>query len=225
MKKVLAVFFAVVMVVSAGVIAFAQGGFVSSPSLNPAPVIISIVYDEDSCEPRIVVTPYSERDTLDEGREADMEAAYAEIAANKDLTKLCKELEAVAKEKGIPVENLAVSDLFDVTAYHTRDDHEYCGTIRVTLASETIKHFVALLHRNKQGTWELVSDVIVHADKNAIEFSARDFSPFAIVVDTAAEDIPNMGEAILIPAIAMFVSAVSLAVVLFNIKKNKQQEA
>lgn len=225
MKKVLAVVFAVIMVASAGVIAFAQGGFVSSPSVNPAPVIVEVVYDEESCEPRIVVTPYSERETLDEEREEDINEAYDEIAANEDLTNLCEALEIVAAEKGIPVENLAVSDLFDVTAYHTRDDHEYCGSIRVTLASETIKNFVALLHRDKQGNWEVVPDVIVHADENAIEFSARDFSPFAVVVDTSEGGLPNTGEALLIPAIAMFVSAISLVVILFNIKKNKQQEA
>ncbi len=223
MKKVLAVVFAVIMVASAGVIAFAQGGFVSSPSVNPAPVIVEVVYDEGSCEPRIVVTPYSERETLDEGREEDMNEAYDEIAANEDLTNLCEALEIVAAEKGIPVEDLAVSDLFDVTAYHTVD-HEYCGTIRVTLASETIKHFVALLHRDKQGSWEVVPEVIVHADESAIEFSARDFSPFAVVVDTSEDNLPNTGEALLIPAIAMFVSAISLVVILFNIKKNKQQE-
>ncbi len=225
MKKFLAVVFAVIMVVSAGVIAFAQGGFVSSPSVNPAPVIIEVVYDEGSCEPKIVITPYSERDTLDEKREEDIEDAYDEIAANEDLTNLCEALETVAAEKGVPVENLAISDLFDVTAYHNGNDHEYCGTIRVTLASETIKNFVALLHRNKQDSWEVVSDVIVHANENAIEFSARDFSPFAVVVDISKGHLPNTGEAILIPAIAMFVSAISLVVVLFNIKKSKKQEA
>ena len=81
MKKILAVVFAVIMVVSAGVMAFAQGGFVSSPSVNPAPVIVEVVYDEESCEPRIVVTPYSERDTLDEEREEDMNEAYAKLEA------------------------------------------------------------------------------------------------------------------------------------------------
>lgn len=224
MKKILAVVFAVIMVVSAGVMAFAQGGFVSSPSVNPAPVIVEVVYDEGSCEPRIVVTPYSERETLDEEREEDMNEAYDEIAANEDLTNLSEALEAVAVEKGIPVENLAISDLFDVTAYHTTD-HEYCGTIRITLSAETIKHFVALLHRNKQGNWEVIQDVIVHAGENAIEFSAIDFSPFAVVVDTSADDLPNTGEALLIPAIAMFVSAISLVVILISIKKNKKQEA
>lgn len=221
MKKILAVCLALIMVASAAVLAFAQGGFVSSPSGNPAPVIVEIVYDDGSCNPRVVVTPYSEREDLDEKREQDINDAYNEIAANEDLTGLCEALKSVAAEKGIPVEELAVSDLFDVTAYHN-GDHDYCGTIRITLSSETIKNFVALLHRNS-GNWEIVPDVIVNTASNTIEFSAVDFSPFAVVVDTSAENLPNTGEALIIPAIAMFVSAIALGVVLFNIKKNKQE--
>ncbi len=223
MKKLLAICLALVMVVSGTFFAFAQGGFVSSPSGNPAPVIIEVEYEDGSCNPRIVVTPYSERDELDEKRENDMNAAYDEIAANKNLAKLCPALEAVAAAKGIPVENLAVSDLFDVTAYHN-GNHEFCGKIVITLSAETIKNFVALLHRN-DGNWELVTDVIVNEAANTIEFSVRDFSPFAIVVDTSAENLPNTGEALIIPAVAMLVSAVALVFVLFNMRKNKKQEA
>ncbi len=222
MKKILAVCLALVMVASAAFLAFAQGGFVSSPSGNPAPVIIEVVYDDGSCNPRIVVTPYSEREDLDEKREKDINDAYDEIAANEDLTKLCEALAAVAASKNIPVGDLAVSDLFDVTAYHN-GDHDYCGTIRITLSAETIKNFVALLHRSSDKGWEVVPDVIVNTVANTIEFSAVDFSPFAVVVDTSAENLPNTGEALYIPAIAMFVSAVALVFVLVSLKKNKQE--
>lgn len=222
MKKILAVCLTLVMVASAAFLAFAQGGFVSSPSGNPAPVIVEVVYEDGSCNPRIVVTPYSERETLDEKREEDINDAYDEIAANEDLTNLCEALAAVAAEKGIPVEDLAVSDLFDVTAYHN-GDHEYCGTITITLSAETIKNFVALLHRNSDGNWNVVPNVIVNQAANTIQFSAVDFSPFAVVVDTSAENLPNTGEALYIPAIAMFVSAIALVFVLVNLKKNKQE--
>lgn len=223
MKKFLAVCLALIMAVSGTVFAFAQGGFVSSPSGNPAPVIINVNFEEGSCKPEIVVTPYSERDNLDQKRESDMNAAYDEIAANNDLTKLCAALASVAAAKGIPVENLAVSDLFDVTAHHN-GNHDFCGKIVITLSAETIKNFVALLHRNN-GKWELVTDVVINEAENTIEFSTRDFSPFAIVVDTSAENLPNTGEALIIPAVAMLVSAVALGFVLFNMRKNKKQEA
>ena len=222
MKKILAVCLALVMVASAAFLAFAQGGFVSSPSGNPAPLIVEVVYEDGSCKPRLVVTPYSEHESLDEKREEDINDAYDEIAANEDLTNLTEALSAVAAEKGIPVEDLAVSDLFDVTCYHN-GDHEYCGTITITLSAETIKNFVALLHRNSDGSWNVVPNVIVNQASNTIQFSAVDFSPFAVVVDTSAENLPNTGEALYIPAIAMFVSAIALVFVLVNLRKNKQE--
>lgn len=229
MKKFLAIVLAMILAVSVSVIAFANGGFIASPSGNDAPVIIEIEYGDDSCEPEIVVTPYSERDNLDSKRKSDMEKAYDEIAANKDLTKLCPALDAVARSKGVDPKNLAVSDLFDVTAYHTRNDHAYCGSITLTLSAETLKNFVALIHRNPTTQkWEYIADAYVDASESTITFSCRDFSPFAIVVDKKADTIPPTGESqlqlqILIPAAIMVISVVSLAGVLIVLKKKKQE--
>lgn len=223
MKKFLAVCLALVMVISAGVLAFAQGGFVSSPSGNEAPEVEDVSYEDGSCEPEIVVTPYSDREELSEEKEEALNEAYDDIAENEDVTAMCPALSGVATAKGVNPADLAVSDLFDVSAYH-KLPHDYCGSITVRLSSETIKNFVALLHRQSDGTWEVIPDVIVDLDENSITFEARDFSPFAVVVDTSADSLPNTGEMVYIPAIAMVVSAISLAVVLFSLKK-KQQEA
>lgn len=222
MKKVLAVCLALVMVISAAVLAFAQGGFVSSPSGNAAPVIIEVTYEDGSCEPEIVVTPYSERDTLEEEKEDDMNEAYNDISENEDLTVMCPALAAVAAAKGINPSDLAVSDLFDVSAYHTLP-HPYCGTVTVVLSAETLKNFVALLHRNSDGKWEVVPEVVVNLEETTITFKCRDFSPFAVVVDTSAEALPNTGANIYIPAIFMIASAVSLIGVLISLKKKKQE--
>ena len=222
MKKILAVILAVIMVVSAGVLAFAQGGFVSSPSGNEAPEIEDVQYSDDSCNPRIVITPYNEREELDESRKNAIIAAYNDIAENKDLSKMCAALSGVAASKGLSVLQLAVSDLFDITAYHN-GDHDYCGIITITLSSETLRHFVALLHRGADGTWEVVPDVTVDYASNTISFQARDFSPFAVVVDTEAENVPDTGSEIIIPAVVMFLSGISLAVVLFSLKKKKAE--
>lgn len=220
MKKALAIILSLVIVICAGVMAFAQGGFVSSPSGNDAPEVEEVSYEDGSCNPEIIVTPYRERGTLEEEKEEDMNEAYDDIAENEDLTNMCPELENVASAKGIPASRLAVSDLFDVSAYHN-GDHDFCGTITITLSAETLKNFVALLHYNSDGTWNVVPDVIVNLDESTITFSAEDFSPYAVVVDTAADSAPNTGSSIYIPAIVMVISAVSLAVVLFSLKKKQ----
>lgn len=222
MKKALAVCLALVIVICAGVMAFAQGGFVSSPSGNEAPEIEEVTYEEGSCNPEIIVTPYNERETLDEDKEEDLNEAYDDIAENEDLSNMCPELGSVADSKNIPVSRLAVSDLFDVSAYHN-GDHDYCGTITITLSAETLRSFVALIHRNSEGVWNVVPDVIVNLDESTITFSAQDFSPYAVVVDKAADSAPDTGSlSIYIPAIVMVISAVSLAVVLVSIKKKQE---
>lgn len=222
MKKALAICLALVMAVSAAMMVFAApGGFVSSPSGNEAPVIITVSYEDDSCNPKVVVTPYSERDTLEEEKEEDMNEAYDEIAANKNLSGLCSELSSVAAAKNIPVSRLAVSDLFDISAYHN-GDHDFCGSITVTVGTEALRNFVALLHRDADGTWEVVPGVIVNVEEGTITFSADDFSPYAIVVDTGSNAIPDTGADIYIPAIAMIASAVSLVFVLFSMKKKQK---
>lgn len=228
MKKFLAIVMAMVLAFSVNVIAFANGGFVASPSGNEAPEIVEIVYDDDSCEPEIVITPYSERHKLDDKRRADLEKAYNEIAANADLTKLCAALKTEAQKKGADPKNLGVSDLFDVTAYHTKDDHEYCGFVTLTISAETLKNFVALMHRNPEtGKWENVEEAVVDATESTLTFKSRDFSPFAIVVDKSASSIPSTGGEvpmqIIIPAAIVVVSAVALGGVLIVLKKKKQE--
>ncbi len=222
MKKVLAICLALVMVVSAAMMAFAApGGFVSSPSGNEAPVIISVIYEDGSCNPKVVITPYSERETLGEEKEEDMDDAYDEIAANKNLSGLCSELSSIAASKNIPVSRLAISDLFDISTYHY-GDHDFCGSVTIKVGAETLKNFVALLHRDIDGTWEVVPDVVVNVQEGTITFSADEFSPYAVVVDTGVNDIPDTGANIYIPAIAMVVSALSLVVVLFSMKKKQK---
>lgn len=221
MKKVLAICLAVVMVISAGVMAFAQGGFVSSPSGNKAPVIVTVTYGDGSCRPEIIITPYVDRETLEEYKEQAMIDAYNEILNCDNLGDLCAALITLAAELGRDVRDFAVSDLFDISAYHNLP-HDYCGTITLTLNSETLTNFVGLLHRNSEGVWELIPDVVIDYDKNTITFTVRDFSPFAIVVDTAAEDAPNTGSSIYVPAIVMCVSAISLAAVLISLKKKQR---
>lgn len=222
MKKILAIVLAVILVVSAGALAFAQGGFVSSPSGNSAPTIIDIIYEEDSCMPRVVITPYSEREDLEEDAESDMDEAYKEIYSNEDLTKIFPGLKEVSVKLGKNAAYFAVSDLFDISVHHNLP-HNFCGVITIKLRAETLKNFVALMHRDKNGNWEMIQDAVVNYEDSTLSFTARDFSPFAIVVDTSAQPLPDTGGEIIIPAIVMAVSAVSLAGVLFSLKKKKNE--
>lgn len=221
MKKVLAICLAVILVVSAGVLAFAQGGFVSSPSGNDAPTIVEIIYEDGSCRPKVVVTPYADREELDEEKEEDINEAYNEISMNADLSKLCPALKDVSVSIGVSYLRFAVSDLFDISLYHNLP-HDYCGKITIKLSAETLKNFVALMHRNSQGVWEVVPDVVVDYANQTLTFSAMDFSPYAVVVDKEATALPNTGSMLYIPAIAMVVSAISLVAVLISIKKKQE---
>ncbi len=222
MKKVLAICLAVILVVSAGVLAFAQGGFVSSPSGNDAPTVIDIIYEEGSCMPKVIVTPYSEREDLENEKEDDMNEAYKEISMNADLSKLCPALKDISVSIGVSHLRFAVSDLFDVSVYHNLP-HNYCGKITIKVSAETLKNFVALLHRNSQGVWEVVPDVVIDSANQTLTFSAKEFSPYAIVVDKDATSLPNTGSMLYIPAIVMAVSGVSLVAVLVSLKKKKQE--
>lgn len=225
MKKILAVCLALIMVVSAGVFAYAKGGFIASPSGNSAPIIIEVTYDDIlSCKPKVVVTAYSDRGTLDDDKEEDMNEAYDEIASNKDLTILWPFLKEVAISKSLNPFYFAVSDLFDISAYHTLP-HDYCGRITVRLSSETLSRFVALVHRTASGEWELIPNVILDVAEETITFSINDLSPFAIVVDTSAEDVPDTGNPLLtyIPAAIMVVSGAALLGVLVSLKRKKQE--
>ena len=221
MKKVLAVCLAVVLVVSAGVLAFAQGGFVSSPSGNKGPEISDVILGDLTCNPRVVITPYAEREKLDDQKEAELNKAYDEISANSDLSNLTPDLKAIAAALGVSHLRFAVSELFDISVYHTLP-HDYCGEITVKLTIEAPENYSALIHRDSENGWEIVPDVVVDKANKTLTFTGTEFSPFAIVVDKEADALPNTGSMLYIPAIAMVVSAISLVVVLVSIKKKKE---
>lgn len=225
MKKVLAICLMMVMVVSMSVTAFAApGGFVSSPSGNPAPTVEKFDPENDGCTAKLVITPYAERNTLPDDLKALIEKAYASIAESDDLTKLNSDLASLVASKGIAADKLAVSDLFDARITDC-DVHEGHMNFDITLKADTLKKFVGLLHMNKNGEWELVTDAKVTNTGEHLEFSIDSFSPFAIVVDTTVEggDAPQTGDnsMIHIYVILMAVSALALVVILIKNKKQR----
>lgn len=215
MKKVLAICLTVIMIVSMSVVAFASlGGFVISPSLNPAPIVIDFLAKDEDCTADIVITPYIDINLLPETLREMMKKAYADISGSIDLTALNAELKAFAAEKGIDGTKLAVSDLFDLHLTGC-DYHEGHTDFDVILKAETLENFVALLHMNHNGEWELVPDAKVTNNDEHLEFSVESFSPFAIVVDTTNENAGTSDNTMTYVYVTlMAVSAAGLIIVL-----------
>jgi len=186
MKKVLALVLTLVMMAALTVTVFAAGAFVSSPSGNQAPGLVEFENEDKDCTATIVVTSFANRGSLSEAARALLEKAYNQILGATDLSSLNADLAKLAKKLGITTADLAVSDLFDISA--TEDvDHDEHGAFDITLKADTLKNFVALLHYN--GTeWEIVEGAKVK-DGNHLVFEIDDFSPFAIVTSTV--DFPE----------------------------------
>ena len=158
MKKLLSVCLIFVMVICFGVTAFAEGGFVNSPSLNPAPEVEGTI--------EVVITPYFERSELSEAERKALEEAYNSINSVDNLSELNGNL------KG---ENLGVSDLFNVSSNSSKAQ-------TLTLKADTLDNFVALMVY-VNGEWKIVDGAKVQNGK--LVFTAKDYGPYAIVVDNA----------------------------------------
>ena len=225
MKKVLAICLMMVMVLSMSVNVFAApGGFVNSPSGNPAPTVVNFDPSNDACTAQPVITPYGDRYDLSETLKAMLEKAYGEISSSDDLTKLNAELAKIAADMNIAGKDLAVSDLFDihVTGCDYHDEHV---DFDITLDADTLSHFVGLLHMNKDGVWELVTDAEVVNNGEQLKFSVDSFSPFAIVVDTSEPnpDAPQTGDNSMIHIYAIIMAVSALAIIVIAVKSKKQR--
>lgn len=214
MKKFLAICLTLIMVMGITLTATAApAGFVSSPSAEAGPELVRFSKVSSDCTARLVITPYSKRNTLPAEVLKVLEEAYNDVVNNgTDLTKLTSELTEVLKSKKLDPKDIAVSDLFDVTSYDC-DDHERHGGFDIVLSDDGLKHFVALLHK-KDGKWEVVKDAKIVDDH--IHFSVDSLSPFAIVVDHSnGVTSPQTGSnsQLIVYAMIMIVSAAALVVV------------
>ena len=187
MKKVLSVVLALIMCLTLTLsAAAAPGSFVSSPSGNSAPQLIEGVNEDEDCEAKLTIVPYSERDTLPEDKRELMEHVYDMIVDAEHVGELNSAVEALAKKKGIPVESLAVSDLFDVSYYNCgAEDHADHGYFKIKFKADTLKNFVGLLHYTGN-KWEFVEGAKIE-DNIYLTFRVEDLSPFAIVVNTGVD--------------------------------------
>ena len=220
MKKVLAVCMMLVLLVTMSVNVFAAtNGFVSSPSENSAPTIVDFDPADENCTATLNITAYGDKHTLPDALRILLEQAYDSIANADDLTKLNTAFADLVKKKGYDSTKLAVSDLFDM---HPSDCEFHDGhtDFDVTLSADTLSHFVALLHMNKDGVWELVTDAKVTNNGEHLEFSVESFSPFAIIVNTGDE--PAANNTWIYVVIAAVVVVAGCAVVAMVVAKRKK---
>lgn len=227
MKKVFIVVMFLVLVASMSFSVFATPGtFVSSPSLNPAPELIEGKNETDDCPATIIITAYAKRDQLSAELRQQLEAAYAEIVGAKDVSELNAQLKAVSDKMGVNTSDLAVSDLFDISAIGC-DVHGEHGAFDIILKASTLKNFVSLMHY-KDGEWVIVDGAEVTKEGQHLEFTYDDFSPFAIVVSTT-DIVPATGCRFCCWWILILILLIMLLLILWYIykssKKEKEQDA
>lgn len=229
MKK-LSTFLTAILIASILTVGVFAAPFIKSPGSASAPELIEYESESPECKARLVITPYSHRDDLNNDLESMIVKAYNEIRSAGDLTELNKDLATVAQSKGIATRNLAVCDLFDLH-YENCAHHEPHGSFRIKLKDDNANRFVALLHYYN-GEWELIDNAKINGEY--LEFTIKEFSPFAIVVDnsdvaddTGTAENPatgNIEDGIKIGVLAG-VMCVSLVVGVVLWKKSKKQAA
>ena len=221
MKKIIIVCLAIVMLISLSVVVFAgPGGFVRSPSLNQAPILVEFENYNDCKDVYVVVNPYADREVLDEELRLMIEEAYDQIKENPDLSALNEKLIDIAAENDCEVTDLAARDLFDVHVEGC-EAHEYEGVFRVRLETETLENFICLLHYYN-GEWLIVEDVKVLMDDRYLEFHEDTFSPFAVVVDSTKEiDAPQTSDSYFVFLIVAAISGIALLGLAATYKKSR----
>ena len=223
MKKIVALCLTLVMAVSLCLTALAApGAFVASPSGNKAPELVSFTAP-DGCNAKLVITPYAERNTLDEATRLVLEEAYKQIANHIQNNDFSKALKALAESKNMTASQLSVSDLFDISYYgcEIHEEHKNQGGFTITLKAETLGNLVGVLHMNNMN-WENVQVLACDQDAKTVTFFVETLSPFAIVVDNGSgSSTPPTGDNAMAYLGVALVAAAGLVVVLVGAKKKK----
>ena len=222
MRRIIMICFAIMVAASMTVSVLAStGGFVSSPSRNPAPEVVEGKNTSKDCESKLIITAYGDRDELTEESRVKIEEAYADIVQAQDLSSLNSAIKKVANNMGLEVSELAVSELFDISATNCQGHGDH-GRFDITLKPETLKNFVCLLHYCN-GEWHVVDNAEVTHNGDHLEFDVDQLSPFAIVVSTGKAPVPPAIEVSAAPIIAAVATAAAVgAGVFFTFKFEKK---
>ncbi len=180
MKKTLSCLLIFVLLCSLSTAAFADN-FVSSDANAGSPEIVEATQPDGSgSKDLIVLTPYSEREGLNEAKREAIEAAYESLDKAPKLAAVNDELLAAVADQGI-----AVSDLFDISEV---DEGSVQLPLSIKLKDDNLGGFVALL-QYVDGAWKWV-DAEVEAE--VLNFSAETLGDFAIII-TGSEGAASGG--------------------------------
>ena len=206
MKKTVLVCLAVLLVLSLSSAICMADGFVSSPSQKGAPELVSAENVSEDCEAVLSITAYADRDSLPDEVVEKFEYAYDVVLGKKEDIGFKELLAQIAAERGIDVNDFAVSDFFDISCSECQG-HDNHSEFDIVLKASALENFVCLLHYYN-GTWTVVDNAEVTQNGEHLEFKEEEFSPFAIVVYTGempveppANDKMTVGEGILWGAI------------------------
>lgn len=228
MKKLVMISLAIMVVLGMSLSVFAAtGGFIVSPSRNQAPELVGVKPADDDCEiESATITAYADRDQLSGEARGDLEEAYAKIMGTPNIGDLNAAIVELATKIGAKVEDLAVSDLFDIQVPDC-DGHGNHGEVTITFEAETLANFVCLLHYYN-GEWIVIDNATVSEDGTELTFGSKEFSPFAIIVNTGifedvdVETVKNVATAVSISvATGAAVLGAPMAYYMVQFKKKK----
>ena len=207
MKKLMVCGMAVLLVLTMTVSVFAAGNFVSSPSATDFPFLVDYAFTGD-CDGELIVTPYSQRDTLDKDAKDLIEQCYEEIKDSKDLTKLFDMVKVPEGKSG-----LAVGDLFNIHFEGCKAHNEH-NPFTATIKPSTLENFVAVVAL-VNGEWVVVDSKV---DGDNLVITSSYYGPYAILLST--ETSPETGDSFpWIYVVLMGISVVGLTTVLVALKK------
>lgn len=227
MKKIITLILAITMAFVSVVPAFAvDDGFVSSPSKDD-PYLESWENEDPDCLAELVLTLFKDRASLSDYLRALLEKAYEIIVNCEDITTLCDAFAKYVAALGLTGKDLAVTEVFDLS-YYNCDIHDGHGYFTIKLASKALENFVGLLHYHN-GEWEFIENARVLSDGETLQFKVKDFSPFAIVVDTSDKvtdtEIPDTD--VQEPVVAWICAAAAITstvIITFAVKRKKIEE-
>ena len=223
MKKFLSIILSILMLATTQITALAADNFVGSPTANNKPTLIEST-SVDGNDYKVVINSFAERDQLNKNQKIDFENAYNSIKNANNLIELNSELKDLADNKNLNVEDLSVSDIFNIS-YHDNNGNvvDNNGTFKIKVKAATLNNFVGLMHYDGQ-TWTMVKGAKINAD-GYLEFTTDYQGTFAVVVDTAGTNTqsPATGASeISIVATLSILACAALIIVKFN-SNNKER--